>query len=133
MKLPASHGRVLVVDDSAVNRRLTADVLTERGFDVVVAESGPAALTLIHSARPDMVLMDVQMPGMSGLDAIGLVRAENDLAIARTVIIAMTALAMPGDRERCLAAGADDYISRPVSIGTLVSRVGEAVRFSRSR
>ena len=88
---------------------------------MVVARNGAAALSRAHDAKPDLILMDIQMPGMDGLEAIRRIRATPRLAAIP--IIAVTALAMAGDRERCLAAGADDYLSKPVSLKGLVTTI----------
>ena len=94
----------------------------------MVARNGVEVLERAHSAAPDLILMDIQMPGMDGLEAIRRIRADSGLATIP--IIALTALAMAGDRERCLAAGADDYLSKPVNLKGLVSSI--AARVQRS-
>ncbi len=124
--------RVLVVDDHAVVRRGVIAYL-EVLDDVEVAgeaADGAAALDVladlqVHGWLPDVVLMDLQMPGMDGLEATRRIRADNSLS--RVPIIALTALAMPGDRERCQAAGADDYLSKPVSLKALVNAIAAYV------
>ncbi|MEY4608576.1 MAG: hypothetical protein RL625_793 [Gemmatimonadota bacterium] len=133
MKVANTAGAVVVVDDNQVNRQLAVDILHAAGFTVFEAASGPAALTLIERTMPDVVLMDVQMPGMSGFEVIAELRQHKDRRIATTTIIAITGLAMPGDREHCLNAGADDYLSRPVQLLTLVERVRTAARDSTRR
>jgi CheY-like chemotaxis protein len=79
---------------------------------------GVEAVSRCKQERPDLILMDIQMPGMNGLDMIRQLRAHSEWA--RIPIIALTALAMPGDRERCLEAGADEYLSKPASLKTLM-------------
>ena len=89
------------------------------GYQVLTAANGREAIELTHEKQPDLILMDIQMPEMDGLAAIQHLRADPNLA--QRPIIALTALTMPGDRERCLAAGADVYLSKPVSLKELVS------------
>jgi CheY-like chemotaxis protein len=79
------------------------------------------ALENIGRIKPDFVLMDIQMPGMDGLEAIRRIRSHADPAVAATRIIAVTALAMPNDRERCLNAGADEYLSKPFALEELLA------------
>ncbi len=95
---------------------------------MVVARNGEEAIQRVLDDRPDLVLMDIQMPGLDGLEAIRRIRAlGRDEAgsedWARVPIIALTALAMPGDQERCLAAGANDYLSKPVDLKELVQTI----------
>jgi CheY-like chemotaxis protein len=108
---------VLIAEDNADNLGLLLDYLSAKGFALITAGNGREAVQLAAAQRPDLVLMDIQMPEMDGLQAIRLIR--DDPALAKTPIIALTALAMVGDRERCLAAGATEYVSKPVSMRQL--------------
>jgi CheY-like chemotaxis protein len=92
---------------------------------VVLASSGIDAVQLVLSDHPDIILMDIQMPGMDGLEAIRRLRAMPDYAA--TPIIALTAIAMRGDRERCLAAGATAYMTKPVSLKGLVGLIAQLI------
>jgi len=112
---------ILVADDDPINVEIVADYLGMRGYTVATAEDGEAALRQWEKLRPNLILMDIHMPGTDGLEAIRRIRSHADHALARTPIIALTALAMPGDRERCLAAGADDYLSKPMSFAALIT------------
>ena len=113
--------RILIVDDDAVNRRMYVTILASRGYQAEQAAGAAEALQMCAADPPDLILMDVQMPGMDGLEAIRRLRAVP--ATARLPIIALTALAMSGDRERCLNAGANDYLSKPVPLRRLVATV----------
>jgi two-component system, sensor histidine kinase and response regulator len=118
--------RVLVADDNAVNRTLVRRVLEKRGHDVVEAVDGRHALSVIAAAtadRFDAVLMDVQMPRMSGFEATAAIRSREAGTAAHVPIIAMTAHAMAGDRERCLQAGMDAYLAKPIDIHQLVEAI----------
>ncbi|HEU5097573.1 MAG TPA: PAS domain S-box protein [Roseiflexaceae bacterium] len=112
---------VLLAEDNEANITTVSDYLGAHGYQVIVARSGAEAVARAREARPAIVLMDIQMPGMDGLEATRRIRAVDDLP--QMPIIAMTALAMPGDRERCLAAGADDYLSKPVSLRNLATLI----------
>lgn len=114
---------VLIAEDTPVNILAVKDHLEARGCRVEIAENGRIAVEQAVALRPDVVLMDIQMPVMDGLEATRILRAHSDPALARTPIIAVTALAMIGDRERCLAAGADDYVTKPVSPRELYRRM----------
>ncbi len=121
---PPATAHVLVVDDSDVNRLLATSQLERLGHSSSTADSGPAALDALTNETFDVVLMDWHMPGMDGLEATRRWRAEHDPDRVLP-IITMTASAMAGDRERCLDAGASDYLSKPVSIndlGTMITR-----------
>jgi PAS domain S-box-containing protein len=124
---PASRRmRILLAEDNAVNRRLVVRILEKRGHSVVTAPNGRLALDVLDRARGrgfDAVLMDVQMPDMDGFAATAAIRAREVTRGARLPIIAMTAHALKGDRERCLAAGMDDYLSKPIQIPKLVQMI----------
>jgi PAS domain S-box-containing protein len=112
---------VLLVEDNEANITMIFDYLGTHGYQVIVARNGAEAIARAIEARPAIVLMDIQMPGMDGLEATRCMRAMPELA--GLPIIALTALAMPGDRERCLAAGANDYLSKPVSLRGLTTLI----------
>jgi signal transduction histidine kinase len=120
---------ILLADDNESSIAVARDYLTAHGYHVIVARNGIEAMERAKQERPNLVLMDIQMPEMDGLEAIRQLRQLDDPAahsqsdVADTPIVALTALAMPGDRERCLAAGADDYISKPVSLKELVATI----------
>lgn len=114
---------VLIVDDNEINRFMAVHVLQTRGFTVIQASDGIEALRLTRDEHPDVVVLDIQMPGMSGLEVLSRMRASHDPAIARTPVLAATALAMPSDRERCFAAGANRFLARPFSMKALVEEV----------
>jgi signal transduction histidine kinase/ActR/RegA family two-component response regulator len=105
---------ILLAEDNVVNQRLATRLLEKAGHAVTVAEDGKQALAILERDRFDVVLMDVQMPEMSGLEATEAVRARERQTGQHVPILAMTAHAMTGDRERCLAAGMDGYLSKPV-------------------
>ncbi len=109
---------ILLVEDTKEVIMMIRDYLELAGYKVVTAQDGIDAIAQAKVARPDLILMDVQMPRMDGLEATHILRSEPDFRY--TPIIALTALAMPSDRERCLAAGMDEYISKPVNLKALV-------------
>ncbi len=112
------HGRVLLVEDNEDNLTILADYLTFKGYAVEAARNGREAVECASADPPDVILMDIQMPEMNGLEAIRHLRTMT--ATAQTPIIAVTALVMPGDRERCIAAGADHYISKPINLSEML-------------
>jgi signal transduction histidine kinase/DNA-binding response OmpR family regulator len=105
---------VLLAEDNAVNQRLAVRLLEKQGHDVAVVGTGREALTALERQTFDLVLMDVQMPEMDGLEATAQIRAAEQGTPRHVLILAMTAHAMKGDRERCLAAGMDGYVSKPI-------------------
>jgi PAS domain S-box-containing protein len=117
---------VLLAEDNETNITTISDYLGTRGYQVIVARNGAEAIARACEARPAIVLMDIQMPGMDGLEATRRIRAIDDLV--DLPIIALTALAMPGDRERCLAAGANDYLGKPVSLRGLATLIENNLR-----
>jgi CheY-like chemotaxis protein len=118
---PSCPVKVLIVEDNEEGLDALIEYLAARGYTVSAARNGGEAILQARVERPAVIVMDIQMPGMDGLEAIRCIRADADLwAIS---IIALTALAMPGDRERCLEAGANEYLSKPVSMKELVTAI----------
>ena len=113
--------RILIAEDNAANILTIGDYLESHGYEIFVAHDGAEALEKAESLKPDMILMDIQMPTMNGLEAMTHLRANP--RFTTTPIIALTALAMPGDRERCLQAGASEYMSKPVSLKLLLKTI----------
>ncbi len=105
---------VLLVEDNAVNQRLAARLLEKRGHRVAVTANGREALAALEKDEYDLVLMDVQMPEMDGLEATAAIRKMEEGSSKHQTVIALTAHAMKGDEERCLAAGLDGYLSKPI-------------------
>ena len=124
----ASHTglRVLLAEDNAVNQLLAKRLLERWGHEVVVAQTGLEALAEHAQRKFDLILMDVQMPEMNGFEATAAIRAAENASGLCTPIVAMTAHAMKGDRERCLSEGMDDYVSKPID-GALLAEVIERV------
>lgn len=117
------RGVILLAEDNAANILTTADYLETYDYQVIVAHDGVEAIQKAEEIHPDLILMDIQMPVMDGMEAIQ--RLRSDSRFASTPIIALTALAMPGDRERCIAAGANEYISKPASLKALLNTIRE--------
>jgi CheY-like chemotaxis protein len=106
--------RILLAEDSVINQRLAVGLLKNHGHSVTVANTGKEAIDALDEGSFDLVLMDVQMPEMDGFQATKVIREAEKASGAHVPIIAMTAHAMKGDRERCLGSGMDDYISKPI-------------------
>jgi two-component system sensor histidine kinase/response regulator len=110
----SAHLRVLLAEDNAVNQRLAMRLLEKRGHRVTVAGNGREALEALEKEKFDLVFMDVQMPEMDGLEATAVIRENEKSSGRHQPIIALTAHAMKGDREKCLAAGMDGYLTKPI-------------------
>ncbi|MGH9713455.1 MAG: response regulator [Candidatus Acidiferrales bacterium] len=124
----AQHGegermKVLLTEDNAVNRILALKLLEKHGHTVVLAENGREALEALEREAVDLILMDVQMPVMDGLEAIAAIRKKEEGSGVHLPIVALTAHAMKGDRERCLAAGADEYLTKPIKTPELMAAI----------
>ncbi len=124
---PTRALRVLLAEDAVVNQKLAVGLLKKQGHRVTVAENGRQAVEHLQQGTFDLVLMDVQMPGMDGLEATRAIRAREALSGGHVPVIALTAHAMKGDRERCLEAGMDAYVSKPVRARTLYKVIDEVL------
>jgi CheY-like chemotaxis protein len=117
----AVRPRILLAEDNEANVNTFSHYLNAKGYDIIVAGNGREAIELALKEVPDLILMDIQMPQVNGLEAIKEIRAAG--SVKDIHIIAVTALAMPGDLEKCLEAGANDYLSKPVSLKGLLERI----------
>jgi PAS domain S-box-containing protein len=124
--------RILVAEDNPVNQDLALHMLQRRGHSVILAENGREALAAVERHKFDLVLMDVQMPEMGGLEATQAIREREKATGEHVPIIAMTAHAMQGDRQRCLEAGMDNYLSKPLDPKTFLRTVEESVTTASS-
>ncbi|MBC7397758.1 MAG: response regulator, partial [Bdellovibrionales bacterium] len=121
--------RVLLVEDNPINQKVAVKTLEKQGFLMTLANHGLEALELLKQQTFDLILMDCQMPEMDGYEATRRIRAY-PLAVRNIPIIAMTANAMKGDRERCLQAGMNDYITKPFHLTELLSAVNQVLKES---
>jgi signal transduction histidine kinase len=112
-KIKSGNQKILLVEDNQANILTIGEYLENHGYEIVIANDGVQAIEKANEINPDIILMDIQMPLMDGIEATR--RLRSDVRFASTPIIALTALVMPGDRERCLESGANEYISKPVS------------------
>lgn len=121
--------RILVVEDNPLNLKLVRDVLTVSGYEVVAAPSGEEGVTLAQTCEPDLVLMDIQLPGIDGYEALRMLR-QNPL-LDSVPVVAVTAFAMREDQERASRAGFDGYLGKPISVPALPSQVHEFLSTGR--
>ena len=124
--------KILLAEDNLVNQKVAMRFLEKRGHTVILAESGKKALAAWQEQPFDLILMDVQMPELSGIEATASIREQEKSVAKHIPIIAMTAHAMVGDRDRCLASGMDDYISKPINATDLFAAI-ERVMLSASQ
>ena len=117
--------RILIVEDNELNMKLLNDVLEAHGYDVVKAARGAEALELARQARPDLILMDLQLPDISGLDATR--RLKGDPETNSIPVIAVTAFAMAGDESRARDAGCDGYLPKPIVLREFLDLVGDFI------
>jgi two-component system, sensor histidine kinase and response regulator len=122
-KIHGAGCRILLTEDNVVNQRVALRILEKAGHMVAIAENGKAALRMLEEQTFDLILMDVQMPEMGGFEATAHIREKEELMGRHIPIVAMTAHAMAGDRERCLDAGMDDYLAKPVAAASLLEMV----------
>ena len=117
--------RILLAEDSIVNQKLAMALLQDRGHLVTLARNGSEAVAISASAPFDLILMDVQMPEMDGFEATTAIRERERGTGQRIPIVAMTAYALKGDRERCLTAGMDGYVAKPIRAQELFAAIGK--------
>ncbi len=115
-----SH-RILYIEDNFQNKRLVRKILASRGFAVLEAEDGLTGVEIAVKEVPDLILMDISLPGIDGVEATQRIKAYTETS--KIPVIALTANAMRGDRERFIAAGCDDYLPKPISTTELVAMV----------
>ena len=117
-------GRViLIVEDDPKNLKLIRDLLQIRGYTALEATDGKQGVDMARAKMPDLILMDIQMPVMDGFEAISILKAD---PVTKSIpIIALTAFAMQGDREKCMEAGCNDYITKPLDTRAFVTKVKE--------
>jgi CheY-like chemotaxis protein len=116
--------RILLIEDNPQNRYLTTFLLEQHGYEVLHAETGPVGVELATRLLPDLILLDVQLPGMDGYAVAQALKS--DPRLHAIPIVAVTSYALAGDREKCLAAGAEGYVEKPINPETFV---GEVERF----
>ena len=112
---------ILYIEDNYHNRRIVRKILQSRGYTLVEAEDGLSGLAMVHELKPPLVLLDIGLPGIDGLEVVARVKADPELC--KIPVIALTASAMRGDRERFLEAGCDDYLSKPIQVQELINKV----------
>jgi CheY-like chemotaxis protein len=113
--------RILIVDDNVTNMKLVAYLVRAKGYDVVTASDAETAIVAINEHSPRLILMDVQLPGIDGLELTR--RLKADPATRDIIIVAVTAYAMKGDQERALEAGCDDYVTKPIDTRALPNTI----------
>jgi two-component system cell cycle response regulator DivK len=118
--------KIMIVEDDEWSMRLVEAVLEAHGYSIVQSRSGENAFRIAHQELPDLILMDICLPGISGLEVIKIFKEDEDLK--KIPIIALTALAMPGDEERMRHGGADAYISKPISIAELALAIQDLLK-----
>lgn len=115
--------KILLVEDNEMNLDMLSRRLSRRGFEILIAVDGAQGLEMTRNHQPDLILMDMSLPVMDGWEATRRIKADPELK--RIPIIALTAHAISGDRERCLAAGCDEYESKPVKFPRLLAKIGQ--------
>jgi CheY-like chemotaxis protein len=122
---------ILIVDDNPVNLKLIRITLAVAGYDVQTAIDAEQAISVLASFRPRLILMDIQLPGMDGLELTR--RLKADPATKGAIVLAVTAYAMKGDEQRALAAGCDGYVTKPIDTRTLASTVARSLKHGSPR
>src|SRR6266480_3357681 len=128
-----SHGEILVVDDDALSRRLLGQLLTAAGYKCRVCKDGSEALEILHARQPSLLLLDFDMPGLNGTEVLKTLRSDSDPAIAQIPAIMLTGHGSEASEVRCLQAGADDFVTKPVNAAVLRARIKTQLRLRSMR
>jgi len=115
--------KIVIVEDNPFNMELVHDILAIKGYDIYEAVDAEQGLEIIARVKPDLVLMDIQLPGMDGIEATRLIKSQE--STKNIPVVAVTANAMKGDREEIISQGFDDYISKPIELTALIEKVAE--------
>ena len=118
--------KILIVEDNEMNMRLFSDLLKSKKYDVLQCLDGKKALDMVVKNRPDLVLMDIQMPEISGLEVTSLIRKTPE--VSNTKIVAVTAFAMKGDEQKILEGGCNGYIAKPIAVADFLSTVDDFLK-----
>jgi two-component system, cell cycle response regulator DivK len=124
-----TQSRILVVEDNPKNLKLVRDVLTYSGFEVLEATSGEDGVRLAHEDSPDLILMDLQLPGIDGAEALRQIRMSGENQVP---VVAVTAFAMNDDRKRAFESGFDGYLEKPISVRALPQQVRDFLRLGET-
>jgi CheY-like chemotaxis protein len=120
-----SKKRILYIEDNFQNRRLVKRLLTKKGYELIEAEDGLQGIAIAAREKPDLILMDINLPGIDGMEATSRLKSSPDLA--HIPIVAVTAQAMRGDREKIIASGCDDYLQKPIDNDELINTVARFI------
>jgi two-component system cell cycle response regulator DivK len=116
---------ILIIEDDELNMKLFNDLLQTRGYNTVQTMDGREAVSLVRETRPDLILMDIQLPEISGIELTRMIKADDDLK--EIPVVAVTAFAMKGDEERIRESGCDGYIAKPIAVGNFLDTVARFV------
>jgi two-component system, cell cycle response regulator DivK len=119
--MPQSGKTILIVEDNELNAKLFRDLLTSKGHRILETREGLEAIRIAQTEKPDLILMDIQLPEISGFELIKMLK--DDSALLSIPVIAITAFAMKGDEEKIRLSGCDDYLSKPISVGKFFETV----------
>src|SRR6266568_226075 len=128
-----SRVQILVVDDHAMSRKTLAQFLTSAGYRCSQCEDGPKALEVIHARQPSLLLLDFDMPGLNGEEVLKRLRSDNDPAVAQIPAIMLTGHGSEASEVRCLQAGADDFVTKPINAAVLRARIETQLRLRSMR
>jgi len=123
--------KILVVEDNPLNMELTSDILTAAGYVVLLAENAERGIAMALAEQPSLILMDVRLPGMDGLNAVEILKGATETR--QIPVVALTAHAMKGDEEKALAAGCEGYITKPIDTRTLKDEVAGFIQTASER